>query len=214
MADTELRTAVETDYADDNILPATKVTSGSGIFQATMIGIKKAVLLLTTGTAGQVLTRGAAFGYSWDDAASGIPDGGTINQVLTKLSSTDGDVDWQTPAGGVASKEVAGFFTSTPITNEVITLVQTARAFTIPANGVGTKVSVGTNPHAVFVLSITKNGTQCMTISISTAGVVTLATTSGASVDFAIGDLLSVVAPATVDTTVANVAYTILGTLD
>lgn len=31
---------------------------------------------------------------------SGVPNGGTTGQVLTKLSNTDGDADWQDPAGG------------------------------------------------------------------------------------------------------------------
>lgn len=32
--------------------------------------------------------------------STGLPAGGTDGQVLTKLSSTDFDVDWETPAGG------------------------------------------------------------------------------------------------------------------
>lgn len=33
-------------------------------------------------------------------ATNGLPTGGTDGQVLTKLSSTDYDADWETPAGG------------------------------------------------------------------------------------------------------------------
>lgn len=38
----------------------------------------------------------------------GIPTGGTIGQVLTKLSSTNYDADWQTPSGGGAVASVFG----------------------------------------------------------------------------------------------------------
>lgn len=30
----------------------------------------------------------------------GLPAGGTTGQVLTKISATDGDANWQTPSGG------------------------------------------------------------------------------------------------------------------
>ena len=36
-------------------------------------------------------------------AGGGLPDGGTANQVLTKISSTDGDANWQDPTGSVDS---------------------------------------------------------------------------------------------------------------
>ena len=49
--------------------------------------------------------------------ANGIPDGGTDGQVLTKLSATDFDADWETPAGGggdwwTFSHVAAGGFTA------------------------------------------------------------------------------------------------------
>lgn len=34
------------------------------------------------------------------EGGGGLPVGGTIGQVLTKQSSTDGDADWETPASG------------------------------------------------------------------------------------------------------------------
>lgn len=51
---------------------------------------------------GYVLSSTIAGVRSWVASASGsgVPNGGTDGQVLTKLSSTDGDVDWETPTGG------------------------------------------------------------------------------------------------------------------
>lgn len=39
----------------------------------------------------------------WKPGSRGVPPGGTANQVLTKVSATDWDVTWSTPASGGAS---------------------------------------------------------------------------------------------------------------
>lgn len=53
-------------------------------------------------TAGDVLTYD---GSDWAPSApvGGLPTGGTTGQVLTKQSGTDGDADWEDPAGGGGS---------------------------------------------------------------------------------------------------------------
>ena len=83
----------------------------------------------------------------------------------------------------------------------------------LPANLSGSQVKVGTNATATFALDLQQNGTTIGTISIATSGTATLTTTSGTSKAIAIGDVLKVVAPGTVDTTIANVAITLKGTL-
>lgn len=49
------------------------------------------------GTQGQVLTKlsSAEGDFDWENV-DGLPSGGTVGQVLTKQSSTDGDATWQT----------------------------------------------------------------------------------------------------------------------
>lgn len=49
------------------------------------------------GTQGQVLTKlsSAEGDFDWEDV-DGLPSGGTTGQVLTKLSSADGDATWRT----------------------------------------------------------------------------------------------------------------------
>lgn len=108
---------------------------------------------------------------------------------------------------------IAPFFTSTPSASEVLCLHVAAEAFTIPAN-FATPTSVGncaTNPTASFAIDVQRNGVSIGTITISTGGVFTFATTSGTAKAFAVGDVLKLVAPATPDATCANVAITIRG---
>ena len=50
------------------------------------------------GTAGQVLTK-TSTGADWEDI-NALPSGGDTGQVLTKVSSTTGDVTWVTPKEG------------------------------------------------------------------------------------------------------------------
>lgn len=45
-------------------------------------------------------------------ASGSVPTGGTTGQVLTKLSSTDGDADWQTPSGGGGSLSLSSLYQS------------------------------------------------------------------------------------------------------
>ncbi len=108
---------------------------------------------------------------------------------------------------------IAFFFTTTPTNSEVLGLYIAADAFTIAANMSGSQVSIGTNPTATFAIDVQKNGSSIGTISISTSGVATLTTTSGTSKSVSAGDVIKFVAPSTADTTIANVAVTVKGTL-
>jgi len=74
----------------------------------------------------------------------------------------------------------------------------------------GSRGSVGTNPTATFTMTVQKNGSSVGTVSVSTGGVVTFVTT-GTTVSFAAGDLLTLVAPATPDVTIARLRVTMKG---
>lgn len=50
------------------------------------------------------LTDGSTYDFTVTNGSggSGVPEGGTTGQVLTKKSNADGDVEWTTPSGGSA----------------------------------------------------------------------------------------------------------------
>jgi len=72
----------------------------------------------------------------------------------------------------------------------------------------GSRASVGTNPASTFLIDVRKNGSSVGSISISTGGVATF-TTTGGSLSFAAGDLLSLIAPGTTDGTIARLRITL-----
>lgn len=84
---------------------------------------------------------------------------------------------------------------------------------TYGANWSGCQGSIGVNPAATFVATVKKNGSSVGTITISTGGVYTLATSGGAAVSLAVGDVLTVVGPATHDSAAANISFRWKGAL-
>ncbi len=104
-------------------------------------------------------------------------------------------------------------FTSTPTGSEVLALYTFAEAVTFLDDWAGAVGDVGTNPTSSFVLDVQKNGSAVGTVTISTGGAFTFATT-GAAVSFAIGDQIKIIAPVTADATVANVSITFKGERD
>ena len=107
------------------------------------------------------------------------------------------------------------FFVATPSSSEVIMLHVATSDFTFPANfsTPTSKGSVGTNPTLSFALDVMRNGASIGTITIGTGGAFTFATAGGVAIGIAIGDTLKIVAPASADATIANVAITLVGTL-
>ena len=105
------------------------------------------------------------------------------------------------------------FFSDTPIRNERLAIHVAGLSYTLPGNLAGAlEYTVGVNPSSSsLVLGLQKNGVSFGSITISTGGTVTSVTTGGAPVSFATGDVFSVVAPAVMDNTAANMAFTFVG---
>lgn len=101
---------------------------------------------------------------------------------------------------------VVFFFPGLPAANQIIP-VKMAFNVTIANLFAGSQVYVGTNPTAAAVFNVLQNGTSFGTASISTAGAVTW---TGGAWALNAGDTLELQAPATQDTTLANVSFTIL----
>lgn len=140
-------------------------------------------------------------GTQWTRLAAG-----TSGYVLTTAGAG------ADPAWGGLPYILPFFFTSTPTSSEVLMIHVAGADFTIPANFASALESeVGTNPTATFDLDVQQNGVSIGTISVSTGGVVTATTTSGAAKAIVKGDVLKTIAPGSADSTAADMAFTILG---
>lgn len=95
----------------------------------------------------------------------------------------------------------------------------TYTAATFPANWSGAQGHINTNPTSSFVISLRKNatssanGTAVGTVTISTGGAFTFATTAGASQAFVAGDHLSAWGPGSADATANDFNFTMTGTV-
>jgi hypothetical protein len=113
---------------------------------------------------------------------------------------------WRPQGGYDISTFVSGSF----LASESVQRHVAARAFNIPASLSGTTVAAMVATTATFALSVKKNGTSFGTITFNSNGSIAL---SGSSTNFAAGDVLSIEAPATPDTTLSNVSITLKGKL-
>lgn len=179
-----------------------------------------------------MLTAGTGIGLSYNDASNTFtitntaPSAGTytdenardaIGAALVAGAGVGITVDdaGDTITIKATDYRIGFFFTTTPTVSEVIALHVVTDAFTFPANfaSPNSQGSCGTNPAASFALDVQKNGTTIGTITISTGGAFTFATASGTSKSIVAGDVIKVVAPSPADTTCANVAITLKGTI-
>ena len=83
----------------------------------------------------------------------------------------------------------------------------------IPPDLSGSVADVATNPAATWDGLLNQNGTTIGTVSISTSGVVTLTTTSGTAKSIAAEDVLTFVAPASADASIAGLTVTFIGAI-
>lgn len=145
------------------------------------------------------------------------PDGAFTNGLYCCLAGTwlpltaKTYVDSQIAANRIY--DIASGVTSKPAASAVVMTLKTARAFTIPANFAGSQSTCGTvGTVSASVFTIKKNGTQVGTFSFAvSASTATFSTQS--SISFAIGDILTVVAPATQNAALADIYWTIATSL-
>jgi hypothetical protein len=123
-----------------------------------------------------------------------------------------GDTGAQGPSG-VTAYRYGGFAAASILASEILMEHVVTLAHSLPANFAGSKASVGVSPAATWTANVQKNGANVGTISISTGGVVTFATTGGSAVALVPGDVVTLVAPGTADTTIARLRFTFEGTV-
>lgn len=105
-----------------------------------------------------------------------------------------------------------GFFLADVMTDlELVAKFIAVRKFTIPAGAPGSKANAEVASTGDVSMSLKKNGTEFGTVrfNISATG----AFSAASATSFAAGDILTVVAPATADATLADVALTLKGVL-
>lgn len=100
------------------------------------------------------------------------------------------------------------FFPGKPAASQIIR-VPIAVPINIAALFAGSQSSVGTNPTAAAAFNVLVNGSSVGTATVSTAGAVTW---TGSALAVTAGQVLEMQAPATQDSTLADVAFTILAT--
>jgi hypothetical protein len=131
-------------------------------------------------------------------------------QGLAGLSATSysltGDGAVQGPA------YVAGSWPGSPAASQIIERYIFATAVTFPAGLTGTYGASGIAATALAGFTIAKNGTAIGTMSFA-AGATSASFTMAAATAFGPGDVLTIAAPATQDATLANLAWTLSGTL-
>ena len=138
---------------------------------------------------------------AWDNAVAN-----SCTQNASNIANVQGQVtslkveqieDWQPgkPAAGATVKRFVAF-----------------RAFSIPSGVTNAKANAGTAATASAVFNLQKNGATFGTMTFAADGTVpTWAAATATS--FAAGDVFSIVAPASQDATLADIAYYIPGVL-
>lgn len=140
-----------------------------------------------------------------------------LYKVLTNASSILSYEDHRTMITGTYSSfpyDVAIYCAGIPITNQTLMKYKTPRAISFAANFSGSTsadADVAATAETVFVIN--KNGSQVGSATYAAAGLsATFASSGGAVVNFAVGDVLSVHAPITADLTLSGISLLLKGT--
>jgi predicted ribosomally synthesized peptide with SipW-like signal peptide len=150
-------------------------------------------------------TKGDLLGF--ETAVDRIPVGSN-GQVLTADSTQALGLKWANEPFDVLT-----FYPGVPGASAKLFRGKLARAVTFPGNFAGAYFAASANATATTVFDIQKNGSSIGSCSIASGGTTaTFTSTSGATQSFAAGDVLSIIAPATPDATLADPAITLAGT--
>ena len=157
------------------------------------------VVLDSAGRATIRLTDGVAYKYVVKDS-----DGVTIqtqDNVIVGEAASDSESVYLVHCTYCETPGAQAFMGGASVTH----------AFTFPVNFDGASGSVQTNPGSDYVISVKKNGVEVGTVTISSAGVFTFATTGGGTVSCVFGDDITFHAPDS--GSAADFAITLVGEL-
>jgi hypothetical protein len=112
--------------------------------------------------------------------------------------------------GQASSIIVSGSFSGRPTANLVLQSYVFAAPATVPAGLSGSRSTAATAATASTTFNIQKNGANIGTMVFAPSAAAATFTMTSATL-FNVGDVLTVIAPATPDATLANLAWTIVG---
>lgn len=135
------------------------------------------------------------------------PSRGTPGQVVAQGSGGSGrQAEWKTPAFSVGV-----YFPMKPEAGQRILRVPMVHVVSFPAGLVGSLGSAAIAPTAAAVFSIQKNGVQIGTATFG-ASQASAVFSFASAVSFAVGDILSIVAPNPQDATLYDLSLVLVGT--
>jgi hypothetical protein len=135
----------------------------------------------------------------------------TFGQELISLSSITPTSYTLTGNGAAAQPTtISGSYSGAPAANQQIFRYVFAGSVIFPAGLSGSAGNAGTAPTASATFKIAQNGTQVGTM-VFAAGATAATFTMAAATTFHAGDVLTIVAPAPADATLANLAWSLAG---
>lgn len=195
--------------ADTNTLLTTAQTvdSASIVFTGTLTAArtitfpaKKKLLLVKNSTTG---------GYTLNTLITGSAVTITLSSGQQKLLYLDG-TNINEISISESPYDIGGSFSGSPTDGAVILRLPVSRAIRFLSGMSLSKGVAGTGATATATFSIKKNGTEFATMSF--AGSANVATfTCATTTNFAAGDILTLVAPATADATLADLGFSLSG---
>lgn len=195
----------------DTLLTAEQITEGvslvfSGTLSATRtitFPAKKKMLLVKNNTTG---------GYALDLKITGSSVTVQLvsgQQRLIYLNGTDIVAVAVSESSGSPPYDVGGSYLGSPGSSLVILRFPIPRSVRFPASMSGSYGVANTAATATTTFTIAKNGTGFGTMVF--AGSAATATFTGTQTDFAAGDVLTLVAPASADATLADIGFAFAG---
>lgn len=133
--------------------------------------------------------------------------------VLVEISSKGTDLVQRTaPFAGDPHFDVTTFVNAKPVDGDLVFKMVFARAFDLPSGLTGAKAHAGAAAAAVADFDVLKNGASVGTISFAISAT-TATFTMASATSFAVGDRIEITAPSPQDSTLADIAITLKGTL-
>lgn len=170
-------------------------------------------LVVFDGTTGKLVKDGGAAptGTNTGDQTNITGNAGTATALQT--ARTIGGVQFDGSANISQPFDMLGFYPGLPTASAILLRVPAARAVEFMANFAGSYGTAGAAATASTAFDIQKNGVSIGTATFALgATTATFTSAAGAAQSLAAGNVLSVIAPATPDATLADVGFVFAGT--